>query len=159
MFSKIKNQSAKITQFISAGLAICGRFMVKTNRAEEGKKAIAKSAKLANGKFEILKNLSNSLLEINDKEGAEKILSKYVNENTDQDKLEIYNFELFSKNSLTPQAIEKGRKLIDGGFKRIEIYKIMIEKLVTGNAKRDMIEDLVNETKREFPDAELPNLN
>jgi tetratricopeptide (TPR) repeat protein len=159
VFSKVKTQSAKITQFISAGLAICGRFMVKTNRVDEGKKAIVKSAKMANGKFEILKNLANSLYQINDKEGAEKILTKYTTENTDEVQLEIFNFELFAKESLTPQTLERGRKLLNSGFKHLEIYKIMIEKLVIGNSKKDVIEDMIFEAKKEFPEAEFPKLD
>jgi tetratricopeptide (TPR) repeat protein len=159
VFSKVKTQSSKIRQFISAGLAICGRFMVKTNRTEEGKKAIVKSAKLANGKIEILKNLVMSLYQINDKESAQKILSDYTNSNTDEEALEILNFELFAKDSLTPQTLERGRKILNSGFKSPEIYKIMIHKLVIGNAKKETIEDMLFDAKKDFPEYDFPTLD
>lgn len=159
VFSKVKTQSSKIKQFISAGLAICGRFMVKTNRMEEGKKAIVKSAKMANGKIEILKSLIMSLYEIGDKESAQKIISSYTNSNTDPTALEILSFELFAKDSLTPQTLEEGRKILNGEFKDPEIYRIMINKLIEGSAKTAMIENLIIEAKKEYPKEEFPSID
>lgn len=152
VFSVIKSPSDKIKQFISAGLAICGRFMVKSSRPDEGKKAILKSAKMSNGKFEILKNLAESLLLIGDKEGANKLLMENANENTDEVSLEVFLFELFARESLTPKTLEKGRKLLNSGVKAPEIYQILIEKLISGGAKLTMIEDLVLDAKKDFPD-------
>ncbi|WP_127716240.1 hypothetical protein [Halobacteriovorax sp. HLS] len=159
VFSKVKTQSSKIRQFISAGLAICGRFMVKTNRIDEGKKAIVKSAKLSNGKIEILKNLVHSLHQIGDKESAQKIISDYTNDNTDETQLEVLKFEIFAKESLTPQTLEKGRALLKSGVNTIEIYNIMIEKLVKGNVKKDTIIELIDEAKKAYPEANFPELD
>ncbi|OUR95327.1 hypothetical protein A9Q84_15940 [Halobacteriovorax marinus] len=152
VFSTIKTPSLKITQFISAGLAICGRFMVKTSRPDEGKKAILKSAKMAHGKFEILKSLAESLLLIGDKEGASKLLNDHANENTDEIALEVFQFEIFARESLTPQTLERGRKLLNSEFKAPEIYQILIEKLISGNMKIGIIEEMVDSAKKDFPD-------
>src|SRR5690606_6728892 len=75
VFSKIKYTSDNIKVYLSAGLAICGRFFISKSKFDEATKSLVKSAQLSSGKPEILKSLITSFITMNKSTDALNVLN------------------------------------------------------------------------------------
>lgn len=152
VFSKVKYASDNIKVYLSAGLAICGRFFITKNKLDEASKSLLKSAQLSAGKSEILKSLISSFITMNKSNDALNILNTYKSENTGKDAISVLEF-IINSNDLPPiKIIEEGMGLISKNINDYDIYKITLDAMDKANFPTEKRNDLLEKAKKIYPD-------
>ncbi|EQC48574.1 hypothetical protein M899_1219 [Bacteriovorax sp. BSW11_IV] len=151
VFSKVKYASDNIKVYLSAGLAICGRFFVTKNRFDEASKSLQKSAQLSSGKPEILKNLITSFIYMNKAEEALNVLNTYKSSDTDEETITALEFMVNSSTLPLSKVIEEGMRLIQRNVKDYDVFKLTLDAMEKANFPDNKKEELVDKAKKIFP--------
>jgi len=152
VFSSLKSVSDQLKTYMSAGMAICGRFLCMQDKLDDGMKIITKAAKISSGKINILRNLAETFMKIGKNAEAIKLLQEYSTSDTDEVELQVLNFEIECSELDISKKIQKGRELLNKGFKHPKIYSMLIQGLSETGLKPELKEDLYYEACREYPD-------
>jgi len=137
---------------ISAGLAILGKHFINQREIDKGIDALKGSFKFSNGKYEILKNISQSFEEC---EQLDVLLDMF--EETDLDlwpeNVHGVYFHVIHLTSKDDQmVIMTGERLLGKKIKDVLIYRGLIERSIKMKRKLGSLESLVLEATRDFPD-------
>lgn len=151
VFSKVKYASDNIKVYLSAGLAICGRFFVTKNRFDEASKSLQKSAQLSSGKPEILKNLITSFIYMNKADEALNILNTYKSNDTDEETITALEFMVNSSTLPLAKVIEEGMRLIQQNVKDYDVFKLTLEAMDKANFPDNKKEEIADKAKKIFP--------
>ena len=152
LFQSIESPSIEMQNYLSAALAILGKYFVNTDDIEKAVIALKDAFKFCNGKYEILKNITLSFKELNKADILydlyEKIdLSLWPKESQ---ALYFYATHLTSKDD--SQVIQAGEKLLKSNIFDPFIYRGIIERSIKMNRKMSYIEGLVLEASKNFPE-------
>lgn len=152
VLNQIENTDPELKRNISAGLAICGKFFMTIDKKTEGKKSLEDSAKLSEGKKEIVENILNTLIDNNEVDFAEGVLTKYAGDTFDVKAFDILIFQLDCKRCSPDDIFLKAKTLINKGTKDILVYKPLIKAMKEMGKSVEDIEDITFEASREFPE-------
>jgi tetratricopeptide (TPR) repeat protein len=152
LFNAIKNPSEELQKYLAAGTAILGKYFFSINDNEKAIDALRISFKNCNGKYEILKNITNTC----EDHGKVDFLFELL-EKADLGKwpsnaqvFHFYTMHLTSKSD--QQVITYGEKLIKNNVKDPLVYKGLIKRGVLAARKPAFIEGLVTEASNSFPE-------
>jgi len=145
-----------VTKFISAGLAICGRYLFTRRDPPDqvrGLDALRQSAKLCRGKKEILKSIVKTLIEAQKADEAKKILEQYATEDTNGNDFIFMQIEILDSFSKDPLPIlNLGQPLVISKYENSKLYEIMIKRSIEAKRKKAGIEGIINQAIILFPD-------
>jgi tetratricopeptide (TPR) repeat protein len=152
IYHTIRTPEVRTQTYLSAGLAILGKYFINQNETDKGIDALKGSFKFSNGKYEILKNLSQSFEEC---EQLDILLNMFEETDLDQwpeDVQGVY-FHVINLTSKDDQmVIMAGERLLSKKIKDILIYKGLIQRSIKMKRKMGSLEGLVLEAIRDFPD-------
>jgi tetratricopeptide (TPR) repeat protein len=151
-FQSIKNPSLEMQNYLSAALAILGKYFVSTKDNEKALLALKDAFKYSNGKYEIIKSITLSYQELNK---ADVLFALYdrVDLNLWPKQVQglyFYSFHLSSADDT--RVIQEGEKLLKNRIFDPFIYKGLIERNIKLKRKKSIIEDLVHEGCKNFPE-------
>jgi len=149
----IETPSSEIQIYLSAGLAILGKYFSTTNDLEKGTEALITAFDFSNGKYEILKSITESFQKFNKLnvllEKFEQIdISNWSNESQG---LYFHTLHLTSEDD--NQVINLGEKLMRNKVRTIHVYKGLIERGIKIKRKSNFFEYVVLEGLANVPDS------
>ena len=153
LFQTINNPNLKIQKCLSAALAILGKYFASVHDTEKGVEALLSAFQFSNGKYEILKSITQSFHELKKSEilldlFEKKDLSGWAKE------VQILYFQALNDASADDnKVIQCGEKLLKNNIKDISIYKGLVERSINLKRESRYIENLVLEANRTFPDT------
>lgn len=138
--------------YISAGLAICGKFLLNFKSDKNGVKILEQAAKLSGGKKEIMESTISSLIEANLEQEAERFLTTYSTDKTGAVDFDVFKVMIFNKDpSKDNDVLALGRKLISKKVKSLEVYRIVLKKAKQLGVKKETIQEMADEAIKFFP--------
>lgn len=155
IFTEVKYANSHIQNYLSAGLAICGRFFVGEEKIDEAINVLNKSAQLSNGKAQIFESLVKSYLMAGRPDEAYQAISINKTDETDINLYDALEFEINSFNLSDGKRIEEGVKLLRAGNKEESIFKIVLSAMQRLNITSSQREDIEYEAKKLYPDFKL----
>ena len=152
IFSGLEDKVEGIKVYISAGLAICGKFMLNNDDREKGMDALMEAAKLSDGKMEILKSVISTLMNAGAKKKAKQVLENCANDNTSENEFKVLELSIIFETGTPDKAFSLGTNLINRGIKEQGVYEIVIQSSIKLGRSNDKTEDIVFEAIKAFPD-------
>lgn len=155
LYRSFKSPDIQTQTYLSAGLAVLGKYFISSNDIEKGIDALKGAFKFSNGKYEILKSISQSF------EDCHKL--KILNELFEETDLEkwphnaqgIYFHTIHQTSSDDYKVINLGEQMLKRKIKDVLIYKGLIERSVKMKRKSASLESLLLEASRDFPDHQI----
>lgn len=152
VYRTIQTPEERTQTYLSAGLAILGKYFINHHDTDRGIDALKGSFKFSNGKYEILKSISQSFEECHH---LDILLEMF--EETDLDQwpenaqgIYFHIIHLTSKDN--QRVIMTGERLLSKKIKDVLIYKGLIERSIKMKRKSGSLESLMLEATRDFPD-------
>jgi tetratricopeptide (TPR) repeat protein len=145
----------EITKYFAAGFAIAGKLLLKNNRHEEGVKVLINATELCPSNLKVVENIVDSLIEAKLMKPLNDILKNVDQDIRSSDPLfKIIEFKIKANNPrFKPlQIVKSASDLIANNIKSPEIYKYLILNSIKGKRKKDLIDDLIYEMNKEFPE-------
>lgn len=160
LFKNIQAPSLEMQNYLSAAMAILGKYFVSINDSERAVEALKQAFQYSHGKYEILKSITLSFQELKKPiilfDMYDKIdLNKWPKE---VQALYFYITHLSSKDDT--RIILEGEKLLKSNIQDPFIYRGIIERSVQMKRKLSYIEDMIFQANKNFPGLgkELENL-
>ncbi len=152
VYRTIQTPETRTQTSISAGLAILGKYFINQREIDKAVDALRGSFKFSNGKYEILKNISQSFEECDQ---LDILLNMF--EETDLDlwpeNVQGVYFHVIHRTSKDDQmVIMTGERLLAKKIKDVLIYRGLIERSINMKRKLGSLESLVLQATRDFPD-------
>ena len=149
----IQAPSAEIQIYLSAGLAILGKYFSTTNDSEKGIEALIAAFSFSNGKYEILKSITESFQKFNK---LEILLEKFEQidiSNWSNESQGLYFHTLHITSDDDTKVITLGEKLLRNKVRTIHVYKGLIERGIKIKRKSNFFERIVLEGSANVPDS------
>lgn len=143
---------------LAAGLTIAGKLLLKEVEVEDAICVLENAARMSVSHLNIFSSIIQLLLEEKMVKLANKFFAFIQNKDTlKSHQYKIIEFELIahSKKYKALQLVKIGSDLLAQNIKSPIIYKYLIEKSIQAKRKTDLIQDLIHECKKEFPDYPL----
>lgn len=155
VFMTLKSPEVRTQTYLSAGLAILGKYFINQNDTEKGVDALKGAFKFSNGKYEILRNITQSFEECHQL----KVLVEMFDE-TDMDQWPdnaqgVYFHVINLTSNDDQRVIAAGEKLLNKKIKDVLIYKGLIERSIKMKRKAGVLEVLMLEATKDFPEHKL----
>ena len=152
VFHNLQAPDPEMQIYISAGLAILGKYFANNNDSTKAADALISAFKFSNGKYEILKSITKSFQLI----GKLDVLFDLF-EQTD---ISVWSYEtqglyfhtLHSVSDDDQRVVATGEKLIKNKVRDIHVYRGLIERAIKMNRKMSYIETLVLEGATNLPE-------
>lgn len=152
IFNSLHGGPSEIQIYLSAGLVILGKYFINSNENDKALEALKSSFKFSTGKYEVLKNITDSFIVL---QKTEVLLDMFVK--TDMsvwpetaEGFYFYMIHLTSDND--QEVLMHGESLLKKRVKNILIYRGLIERSIKMKRKIGLIESLVIEATNNFPD-------
>lgn len=152
LYRTLRNPDVQTQTYLSAGLAVLGKYFINLHDLDKGIDALKGAFKFSNGKYEILKSLSQSFEEC---DKIDVLFSLF--EQTDMDlwpenaqSIYFHAFHLTSNDD--QKVIMTGEHLLKRKIKDVLIYKDLIERSIKMKRKIGSLESLVLEASKDFPE-------
>lgn len=155
IYHTVQIPDIKTQVHLSAGLAILGKYFIKKQEVDKALDALKGAFKFSNGKYEILKSISESFEEC---QKLDVLLQMF--EATDLDQWPgsaqgIYFHVIHLTSEDDHLVITTGERLLGKKIKDILIYKGLMERSIKIKRKIGPLENLVLEVSRDFPEHKL----
>ena len=153
LFQTIKNPNLQIQNCLSAALAILGKYFASIHDTDKGVEALLSAFQFSNGKYEILKSITQSF---HDLKKSEILLDLFEKQDLSgwAKEVQILYFQVLNDTSEDDnKVIQYGEKLIKNNIHDLSIYKGLVERSIKINRELRLIEGLVLEANRTFPEA------
>ena len=155
MFQDIKSPGPEMQNYLSAALAILGKYFVSIKDTDRAVIALKDAFKFSNGKYEILKSLTLSFQEL-DKADVLFELYDRIDLNLWPKRIQglyFYALHLSCNNNVDDtRVIQEGEKLLKNNIQDPFIYKGLIERNIKVNRKQGVIDDLIAKACQNFPE-------
>lgn len=152
VYRTIQTPETQTQTSISAGLAILGKYFINQREIDKAVDALKGSFKFSNGKYEILKSISQSFEEC---EKLNILLDMFEETDLDQwpENVQGVYFHVIHLTSKDDQmVIMTGERLLAKKIKDVLIYRGLIERSINMKRKLGSLESLVLQATRDFPD-------
>lgn len=152
VYRTIQTPEPQTQTSISAGLAILGKYFINQREIDKAVDALKGSFKFSNGKYEILKSISQSFEEC---EKLNVLLDMFEETDLDQwpENVQGVYFHVIHLTSKDDQmVIMTGERLLAKKIKDVLIYRGLIERSINMKRKLGSLESLVLQATRDFPD-------
>jgi len=138
---------------IAAALALCGKSMISTDK-DLALEAFDRAISVSGGQsFNILQMVVTSLLaDGNNYERAVKIIDKYRDNFVKMNQFVALEYDVLTHKRSAQENIKEGMELISKNVKSYRIYETLITSSVQTGRRKEVIEDLIFEACKEFPD-------
>jgi tetratricopeptide (TPR) repeat protein len=153
IFEQLEEKNPQLEKYIAAGLTLCGKFLLQEGDKERGVDALQKAVQFSHGQIEVIKTASTQLLEHGLFRASLEIIEEFKEIHFDNPDFQIVQLQILSQSPRTlAQAFKLGLELIARGHKRQEVYENVIKLAVKLKRKPEVIEDLVFDASKLFPD-------
>lgn len=155
VFMTIKTPEVRTQTYLSAGLAILGKYFINQNDTEKGVDALKGAFKFSNGKYEILRSITQSFEEC---QQLKILINMFEETDLEQwpDNAQGVYFHVINLTSSDDQkVIATGEKLLSKKIKDVLIYKGMIERSIKMKRKAGVLEVLMLEATKDFPEHKV----
>jgi tetratricopeptide (TPR) repeat protein len=143
--------SNRVKVYISAGLIIYAKVLLKSGDKRAGVGILKKAGQLVPSKKEIIQNTVQILLEEKEYDIAEQILEYAKQNELPHIFYDILNFKILAKKEAPVKILEWGKKLLTSESRDLEIYLDLIMAL---KGKADFKKDLefvITQAKKDYP--------
>lgn len=152
LYRTLKRPDQQTQTYLSAGLAVLGKYFINLHDNDRGVDALRGSFKFSNGKYEILKSISQSFEECHK---MEVLFSMF--EETDLDlwpeSAQGIYFHAYHLTSNDDQLVMNiGEQLLRKKIKDVLIYKGLIERSIKMKRKSGSLQSLVLQASTDFPE-------
>jgi tetratricopeptide (TPR) repeat protein len=152
IFQTIQSPSAQMQNYLAAGLAILGKYFANSNDSERGVAALKDAFKFSNGKYEILKSITQSFEELKKSETLYEMFEA-IDLTLWPKEVQALAFHTLHLTSTDDQkVIQAGEKLLKSNHFDPLIYRGIIERSIKIKRKIGYIENLVFEANKQFPE-------
>lgn len=151
-FQTIKDPSMQMQNCLAAGLAILGKYFATTNDTAKGVEALLAAYKFSNGKYEILKSITQSFLDLKKGEILLDLFEKTDLNVWAKEVQALYFRTLHGTSKDDAKVMQVGEKLIKNGVMDVIIYRGMIERSIKMKRDSRYIENLILDANRSFPE-------
>lgn len=153
-FQKLEVQDKIIKRHLSAGLAICGKFLLEAGKKKKGLEAIKLSAESSEGSLEILKSIIPALLKAGVFSNARELLMKYHDELGDLNDYKVLELEVLSQSAnKQKEALAFGYKLLRSGVVETEVYTTVLTLSYQLKRNPAFIAEVLNDAVHKFPES------
>lgn len=152
IYHKVQVTEVRTQTYLSAGLAILGKYFIHRQEINKGIDALKGSFKYSNGKYEILKNISQSFEECKQLNVLLEMFEEIDLELWPENVHGVYFHVIHLTSSDDQMVIMTGERLLGKKIKDVLIYKGLIERSIKMKRKTGLLESLVLEATKEFPD-------
>ncbi len=143
--------SHRVKVYISAGLIIYAKVLLKSDRRVAAIDIIKKTGQFTPSKIKIIRNTIQILLEENEEDAAQQIL-EYAKENSLNNLFyQIFSFKILAKREGPGKILEWGSKLVLSEFKDLEIYLDLICALKGKKEFKRDFEKIITQAKKDYP--------
>lgn len=152
LYRTVKIPEIRTQTYLSAGLATLGKYFINQCEIEKGIDALKGSFKFSNGKYEILKNISQSFEECRQ---LNILLDMFEETDLDlwpENAQGVYFHVIHLTSKDDQMVIMAGERLLGKKIKDILIYKGLIERSIKMKRKIGYLEGLILEATKDFPD-------
>jgi tetratricopeptide (TPR) repeat protein len=155
IFKTIQSPNLEMQQFLSAAMAILGKYFTQTNDTPRAIEALQAAYKFSNGKYEILKSVTQSFQELNK---VEILLEMFDKTDLSKWSLEVqglYFLTLHLTSQDDQHIILVGEKMLKNQVVDFNIYKGVIERSIKIKRSKSNILILISEAIKYFPEHAL----
>ncbi len=152
IFVGLDEKVESVKKYISAGLAICGKYLISKDDKENGVNALVEAAKLSDGKREILYSVIKSLLQAGAKNKAQQVLDDFSTEQTEGTDFSIMELEIIFETEEAGKAFNLGSSLLKKGIRDYRVYEIVIKSSVKLGRSADAISNVLFEAVKAYPE-------
>lgn len=152
VFRSLKEQSNTIKKYIAAGLALCGKYLMKEGDTDKAIQMLMEASEMSDGNGSIIETVSTALVSKKKLKEMKIVLTQHVSDTTPERVTDVMEFLLFAEENTVSDIFRMGRQLITKGVKHEALYSVMLRKGIEGGMKFDRIEDLYFEAKNACPD-------
>lgn len=151
LFTTLEERDDDLHKHIAAGLAICGKYFLQADEIEQAKETMMKSADMARGNYQIIRNCCMALIEFKIYSCVDEILKKLGEYHEFSDEYKIFEYEVMSHYGKPAKIVKEGMDFIQAGVKTVRIYEAILKASIDLERKAHVIEDLILEAKKAFP--------
>jgi tetratricopeptide (TPR) repeat protein len=155
IFEKLPKDDPELNKYMSAGLAICGRYLITNDDKSKGMKSLELASKTCANNAEIAKSLAKSYLLAEEEDKVGELVTKLLEDFPDD--LEIPSVEVAAlfETDKWEEAMKKGNDLLEKGYNKApKIHEYIIRSAVKLGLKDNAVNDLVFEAKSKCPDSQ-----
>lgn len=152
IFQAINDPSLQMQHHLAAGLAILGKYFASNNEIGKSIDALLTAYKYANGKYEILKSITQTFQDLNRVEILLNLFDKAILTGWSME-VQILHFQiLHSISTDDAEVIQAGEKLLKNNVSDITVHRGIIERSIKIQRNLLDIENLILEASRCFPE-------
>jgi tetratricopeptide (TPR) repeat protein len=152
IFHTIDSPSPEMQIYLSAGLAILGKYFLNCNDAEKGVEALKGAFKFCNGKYEILKSITKSFQQYNRLNILFDLFEQTDISEWSFEAQALYFHTLHCVSNDDQRVVMTGERLLKTKVREILLYRGLIERGIKMKRKINYIENLVLEGTRILPE-------
>ncbi|MGB0454336.1 MAG: tetratricopeptide repeat protein [Bacteriovoracaceae bacterium] len=152
LFTDLEERNDDLHKHIAAGLAICGKYFLKANDLKKGKEILVKASEMARGNFQIIQTVCLTLISHKITCTVDEIMLRVGEYHEFSEEYKVFEFEIFSYYGKPAKIVQEGLNYIQKGVKTPRIYEAVIKASIDIERKKDLIEDIVIEAKKAFPE-------
>lgn len=153
LFQTITSPSPQMQNYLAAGLAVLGKYFASTNDTSKGVEALKSAFKFSNGKYEILKSITQSFQDLKKSEILLDLFDKTDLETWPKEAQALYFQTLHFTSDDDAKVIQLGEKLLKAHVVDAIIYRGLIERSIKMKREVRYIENMVLEANRTFPEC------
>lgn len=151
LFQGIQNPSIEMQNYLSAALAILGKYFVSTHDTERAVEALRDAFKFSNGKYEILKSVTLSFQKLNKANILYDMYDKIDIDLWPKEVQGLYFYAMHLSSQDDSRVIQIGEKLLKSNVLDPFIYRGIIERSIKMKRKTSYIEDMIFQANKHFP--------
>ncbi len=138
---------------LAAGLAVCGKYLLKHNQQEKGQTSLKDAASLSNGEEKILQNIIDTYIEMNLSNDGIDVLKEYTNERTNRIALKTMELELYyNAKKPSKDILNISKELLEKGVKDPKVYLISVKCLIESGQNKEQVKQKYDEAITYFPE-------
>lgn len=152
IFQTVQSPNLELQRYLAAGMAILGKYFVQNNDTENAIDALKAAYKFSNGKYEVIKSITQSFQELKRADILLELLDKEDLTVWPREIQALYFQTLHLTSKDDQRVITLGESLIKNNIIDIIIYRGIIERSIKMKRKLRTIEHIVLEASKNFPD-------
>ncbi|MCK5883532.1 MAG: hypothetical protein KAG61_07570 [Bacteriovoracaceae bacterium] len=155
LFKELENLGGTVKRYISAGLATCGRYLVKKDDFESASPILKEALSYSNGKVMILENIVWSYCLAGELLQGRAVYQKMCEVfKIDENRMKEYDLRMVNEfsNDIT-ETILLGAKIIGEGVSSFSVFKLVLNSMIGLDRKEELREDIIHTAIKKFPES------
>jgi tetratricopeptide (TPR) repeat protein len=152
IFRTIKSPTLEMQNYISAGLAVLGKYFLSINDTENGLIVLKDAFKFCNGKHAILRSIADSFSKFNKLDVFFGLFDKLDISGWSLEAQGLYFYALQANSNDDRIVVTTGEKLLKGKVKEFFVYSGLFLRGLKMQRKRPYFENLVQEGLTNIPE-------